>query len=109
MEQKKSYEIDMCNGPILSKMLLFTIPLMCSSMLQLLFNAADIVVLGVYAGSVPVCHVRLFYLQRHARRALPAGGHPIGDPLPANAVVSSAESICRTAAGFQFHAGGADA
>ncbi len=44
MEQKKSYEIDMCNGPILSKMLLFTIPLMCSSMLQLLFNAADIVV-----------------------------------------------------------------
>ena len=50
MEQKKSYEIDMCNGPILSKMLLFTIPLMCSSMLQLLFNAADIVVVGRYAG-----------------------------------------------------------
>lgn len=50
MEQKKSYEIDMCNGPILSKMLLFTIPLMCSNMLQLLFNAADIVVVGRYAG-----------------------------------------------------------
>ena len=65
--------------------------------------------LGVHAGSVPVCHVRLFYLQRHARRALPAGGHPLGDPLPANAVVSSAESVCGIAAGLQFHAGGADA
>ena len=43
--------------------------------------------LGVHAGSVPVCHVRLFYLQRHARRALPAGGYPLGNPLPANACI----------------------
>ena len=47
---KKKYEIDMVNGPILKKMLLFTIPLMCSSILQLLFNAADIVVVGRFAG-----------------------------------------------------------
>ena len=45
-KQQTHYEIDMCNGPILSKMLRFSIPLMCSSVLQLLFNAADIVVLG---------------------------------------------------------------
>ena len=44
------YEIDMCSGPILSKMLLFSVPLMCSSILQLLFNAADIVVVGRWAG-----------------------------------------------------------
>ena len=44
------YEIDMCSGPILSKMLRFSIPLMCSSVLQLLFNAADIVVVGRWAG-----------------------------------------------------------
>ena len=43
-KQRTHYEIDMCNGPILSKMLRFSIPLMCSSVLQLLFNAADIVV-----------------------------------------------------------------
>lgn len=49
-EEKKSYEMDMCNGPILKKMLLFAIPLMCSSVLQLLFNAADIVVVGRFAG-----------------------------------------------------------
>ena len=49
-EQKKTYEMDMCSGSILKKMLIFTIPLMCSSILQLLFNAADIVVVGRFAG-----------------------------------------------------------
>lgn len=46
----KKYEIDMCNGAILPKLLSFTLPLMCSSMLQLLFNAADIIVVGNFAG-----------------------------------------------------------
>ncbi|MDO5516488.1 MAG: MATE family efflux transporter [Clostridium sp.] len=49
-KRKKDYTIDMCNGPILKKMLMFTVPLMCSSVLQLLFNAADIVVVGHFAG-----------------------------------------------------------
>ena len=42
----KSYSIDMCSGPILPKLLRFTIPLICSSMLQLLFNTADIIVVA---------------------------------------------------------------
>lgn len=46
----KKYEIDMCNGSVFGKMLLFALPLMCSSILQLLFNAADIVVVGRFAG-----------------------------------------------------------
>lgn len=50
MPKSKSYEIDMCSGPILKKMLLFALPLMCSGVLQLLFNAADIIVVGRYAG-----------------------------------------------------------
>ena len=37
---KKSYEMDMCNGPILSKVLVYAFPLMLSGILQLLFNAA---------------------------------------------------------------------
>ena len=49
-EKKKTHEMDMCNGPILSKMLKFSIPLMLSSVLQLLFNAADVVVVGKFAG-----------------------------------------------------------
>lgn len=48
--KEKCYEIDMCNGPILKKMLLFAIPLMFSSILQILFNAADIIVVGRFAG-----------------------------------------------------------
>ena len=46
----KSYEMDMCSGSVLKKMLLFALPLMCSSVLQLLFNAADIVVVGRFSG-----------------------------------------------------------
>ena len=49
-ERSKKYEIDMCNGPILKKMLLFALPLMCSSILQLLFNAVDVIVVGKYVG-----------------------------------------------------------
>ena len=49
-EKNKDYKIDMCTGPILKKILIFTIPLMFSSILQLLFNAADIIVVGRFAG-----------------------------------------------------------
>lgn len=46
----KNKEIDMVNGPLAGKILIFAIPLMCSSILQLLFNAADVVVVGRFAG-----------------------------------------------------------
>ena len=49
--KKNKYEIDMCNGPLLGKMLVFAIPLMLSGILQLFFNAADIVVVGRFAGN----------------------------------------------------------
>ncbi len=49
-KMKKKYEMDMCSGSVLQKMLLFALPLMCSGVLQLLFNAADIIVVGRYAG-----------------------------------------------------------
>ena len=48
---KKSYEMDMCTGPLLKKLLIFAVPLILSGVLQLLFNAADIVVVGKFAGS----------------------------------------------------------
>lgn len=40
----------MCSGPIVTRLLMFTGPLVLSSVLQLLFNAADVVVVGKYAG-----------------------------------------------------------
>ena len=48
---KRSYEMDLCSGPLLSKILLFSLPLILSGVLQLLFNATDIVVVGKFAGS----------------------------------------------------------
>jgi len=53
----KKYEMDMCNGPLLGKILLFSLPLIASGILQLLFNAADMVVAGRYAGSVALAAV----------------------------------------------------
>ncbi len=53
----KSYEIDMCNGPLFPKILAFSIPLMLSGILQLLFNAADMVVVGRFAGSTALAAV----------------------------------------------------
>lgn len=50
VKNSKKYEMDMCSGSIIGKILLFTLPLMCSSILQLLFNAADIIVVGRFAG-----------------------------------------------------------
>lgn len=46
----KSYQINMTEGNILPKIIKFSIPLMLSGMLQLFFNAADVIVVGRYAG-----------------------------------------------------------
>lgn len=44
------HEIDMCSGPMAGKIFQFVLPLMLSSILQLLFNAADIIVVSQYCG-----------------------------------------------------------
>ena len=53
----KSYEMDMCSGPLPGKIIRFAIPLMLSSILQLLFNAADVIVVGQFAGSTSLAAV----------------------------------------------------
>lgn len=49
--------MDMCSGPLPGKILRFAIPLMLSSILQLLFNAADVIVVGQFAGSTSLAAV----------------------------------------------------
>ena len=44
-------DMDMTNGPLLGKIFIFAIPVILSGVLQLLFNAADTIVVGRYAGS----------------------------------------------------------
>lgn len=55
--QTKRRELDMCNGPLGPKILLFALPLMLSSILQLLFNAADVIVVGKFAGDASLAAV----------------------------------------------------
>lgn len=45
------FEIDMCNGSIMDKLISFSLPLMISSILQLMFNAVDIIVVGRFDSS----------------------------------------------------------
>lgn len=48
--KKNKYEIDMCNGTIMDKLISFALPLMLSGILQLMFNAVDLVVVGHFSG-----------------------------------------------------------
>ena len=48
---------DLTSGPMLQKIILFSLPLAASSILQLLFNAADVVVVGRFAGSTALAAV----------------------------------------------------
>ena len=41
----------MCNGTIMDKLISFSLPLMLSGILQLMFNAVDIIVIGRFSGS----------------------------------------------------------
>ena len=48
--KSNKYEIDMCNGSIMDKLVSFALPLMLSGILQLMFNAVDIIVVGRFSG-----------------------------------------------------------
>ena len=49
--KRNKFEIDMCNGSIMDKLISFSLPLMLTSILQLMFNAVDIIVVGRFSGS----------------------------------------------------------
>ena len=54
---RRASRIDMCNGPLLSNVIAFSIPLVITIFLQLLFNAADLVAVGQFCGSRSVAAV----------------------------------------------------
>jgi putative MATE family efflux protein len=47
----RNRNMDMCSGPLFGKILIFALPIMAMNILQLLFNAADMVVVGRFSGS----------------------------------------------------------
>lgn len=54
---EKSKHLNMTEGPFLRKIIFFAIPLASASVLQLLFNAADVIVVGRYAGDFALAAV----------------------------------------------------
>ena len=50
MRMKSSRTMDMVNGPLLKNIFLFSVPLMLTNFLQMMFNAADTVIVGKFAG-----------------------------------------------------------
>ncbi|MEG1743467.1 MAG: hypothetical protein RR246_04805 [Clostridia bacterium] len=46
----KKYEVDMTSGKLFGKIVFFALPLIASGILQLLYNAADIIVIGQFSG-----------------------------------------------------------
>lgn len=54
---KKNREINLCEGSIVKKMILYALPLLLTNVLQLLFNAADVAVLGIFVSDQAVAAV----------------------------------------------------
>ena len=57
LKRNSSHELDMCSGPLFPKIVMFSLPLMLSGILQLLYNAADIIVVGRFAGPTALAAV----------------------------------------------------
>ena len=55
--RKARYEIDMTRGPLFGKLISFSVPLMLTGILQLLYNAADMVVVGKYGSDTSLAAV----------------------------------------------------
>lgn len=54
---KKNFEMNMCEGKIFGKLIVYALPLVLTNVLQLLFNAADVAVLGIFVSDDAVAAV----------------------------------------------------
>lgn len=52
--KRKYNRMQMTEGPLFINLILYTIPIILTGVLQLLFNAADLIVVGRYCGSISV-------------------------------------------------------
>ena len=57
VNEKKTYSMNMCEGALFPKIISFTLPLILSSILQLMFNAIDMVVAGRYVGKTALAAI----------------------------------------------------
>lgn len=62
---KNRNSIDMINGPLLKNIIIFSLPLIASNALQILFNAADTIVVGKFAGDEALAAVSNTWCDLH--------------------------------------------
>ena len=55
----RNTEMDMTEGPLFKKLVAYAIPIMLTGILQLLFNAADLIVVGRFAGRTALAAVEI--------------------------------------------------
>ena len=58
MQKMRANSVDMLNGPLLPNIWVFSVPLMLTNLLQMLFQAADTVVVGRFAGQQALAAVK---------------------------------------------------
>ena len=51
VKKKETIGLDMTEGPVLSKLLIFVIPLLLSNLIQQFYNTVDVAIIGNYVGS----------------------------------------------------------
>ena len=106
---KKNYQVDMINSPILKSLTLFSLPIIASNLLQLLFNAADIVVVGKYAGELCLAAVsattHLVYLIINVFTGMAVGANVLVARLIGKRKENEIPSIIHTSYGFALITG----
>ena len=104
----KTHEINMTSGPLAKELWFFSLPLMCSNVLQVLFNLADVAVVGRFVGAVALGAVGsttlIITLTTGIMMGLAAGVNAVAalflgarDPRSVSRCVSTAFMICAAA------------
>lgn len=109
MAHGNSHEIDILNGPIVVKYIMFIIPLALGYILQLLFNAADVIVVGRFAGATALAAVgsttALVNLYLNIYTGLATGVNILTAKAYASGNDNSTSSIVHTSMGLSFVTG----
>ena len=106
MAQRSTHEMDILNGPIVKKYIIYVIPLALGYILQLMFNAADVIVVGQFAGTTALAAVgantAMVALYLNIYSGLATGVNILTAKYYATGNVRSTERIVHTSMGLSF-------
>ena len=91
----RTKELDMLNGALLPKLMMFSLPLALTGILQLLFNAADVIVVGKFAGSTSLAADDSWDSERDAPRAAASEPPSAATPAPARSEAAGDQASAR--------------